>query len=299
MPRKTRKGENNMGDDVTSYLRKAAYAFSALVLFLAITSSVVTIPQGHVGVVFDRMRHGVLPETLGQGWHMRLPVAQTVTAYPVSLRTYSDIGSGESQNPDNSLVDLPTVENQHIQQAITVVYNVQPDKAFQVYNEFRGADIQTIEETFIRKNVISAAGIITGGYSIMDIAGAKKGEVQDKILQALKSELEPKGFTIDSVNLGQAVFPKAIEDSLQQKVQAQQVAEAAKYRLLQAETDAKAKIATAEGEARQNQLIQASITPKLVHLRAIEKWDGHLPQFSLGNATPILDLRNVTSKDDE
>jgi len=268
-----------------------------LVLVIAFMCSWVTIPAGYVGVVFNKSNGGVQSQTLGQGWHFRMPLVTSITEYPVSLRTYSDIGMGEGKDPNSNLVDLPTAEGQHVEQAVSVVYNVQPTNAFKVFNQFQGADIDSIETTFIRKSVISNAGILFGKYSIMDIYGPKKGELQDKLTALLKADLAPWGFDVDRVNLGLTKFPQTIEASLQAKVSAQQQAETAKFSLLQAETDAKSRIAKAEGEAKANQLLQASLTPKLVHLRAIEKWDGHLPQCQMGGATPILDLRQVNEKE--
>jgi len=38
-----------------------------------------------------------------------------------------------------------------------------------------------------------------------------------------------------------------------------------------------------EGEATYNQKVSASLTPTLIQQRYLEKWDGKLPQFSMGS----------------
>lgn len=262
----------------------------ALLILILFSSAWVNIPQGQVGVVFDKSAGGVLPQTLGQGWHFREPIVQWVQEYPVALRTYSAIGIGEGTDKKSNSLDLPTAEGQHIQQDISIVYNVQPEKASFVFDKFQGAEIEDIEATFIRRMTISIANNVTGKYSIMDIYGPQKSKVQEEIFAKLQPELTRWGFNLDRVNLGAAKFPESIEASLQQKIQAQQAAESAKFSLLQAETDAKARIAKAEGEARSNNLLQASLTPKLVNLKWIEKWDGRLPATSLGNSVPMVTL---------
>ncbi len=278
---------------------KVLTGLTVAVLVLAALTSWVTITPGHVGIVFNKIRGGVQPVALHQGYNFRWPLVETITEYPVSLRTYSDLGAGEGTDKTNSLVDVPTLQNQHIQQAISIVYNVQPEKAFEVFNRFQGQSIETIETSYIRRSVVSAAGIVFGKYSITDIA-SHKGEIQDKITTALREQLTPLGFYVDKVNLAQSVYPESIEKSLQAKSEAEQGAETAKFRLLQAETDAKASVAKAEGTSKAYQLERQQLTPELIKLRAlevqkqaIEKWDGKLPVYSLGsNTTPMINLQN-------
>lgn len=281
-----------MDEDILKVAKKVFVGVGLLIAFFVLFSAWVNIPQGQVGVVFDKSRGGVMDQTLGQGWHFRRPLTQWIQEYPVSLRTYSAIGIGEGSDEGSNSLDLPTLEGQHIQQDISVVYNVMPEKAAYVFNQFQGAEIEMIEATFIRRMVTSIANNVTGKYSIMDIYGPKKSQVQQEIFAQLKPEMERWGFNLDRVNLGAAKFPQTIEASLQQKIQAQQEAEAAKFRLTQAEIDAKARIAKAEGEAKSNELLQASLTPKLVNLKWIEKWDGKLPNYVLGNSVPMLNLKD-------
>lgn len=266
-----------------SIISAAAILAGMFVGFVMLMSAWVNIPQGQVGIVFDKSAGGVLKEHLKEGWHFRRPITQWVRKYPVALRTYSSIGAGEGSDPGSPMIDLPTQEGQHIQQEISIVYNVDPDKATFVFDKFQGQDIEDIETTFIRRTIISVANTVAGKYSIMDIYGPKKDEVQAKIMDQLGTEFERWGFHLDRVNLGHSKFPESIEASLQAKVAAQQQAETAKFKLQQAEVDKQAAIAQAEGQAKANQLIQASLTPKLVELKAIEKWDGSVPQFAGGS----------------
>lgn len=278
-----------MNKQIMSVVMMAGAMFFVFVLSL---SAWVNIPQGQVGIVFDKSRGGVLPVHLKEGWHFRMPITQWVRKYPVALRTYSDIGVGEGSDKESPMIDLPTAEGQHIQQEISIVYNVDPDKAAYVFDKFQGADIEDIEVTFIRRTIISIANTVAGKYSIMDIYGPKKDEVQKTIFDQLGAEFERWGFHLDRVNLGHSKFPDSIEASLQAKVAAQQTAETAKFKLQQAEVDKQATIAAAQGQAQANELIQASLSPKLVQLKAIEKWNGSVPQFSGGSQMiPFIDTK--------
>lgn len=292
-------------DDAAAILTKfVGLGLGLLLLFVALGSTV-TVPQGSVGVVFDKFHGGVQPEVLREGWHLKVPFTQTITSYPVSLRTYSEIGLGEGTNPDKpELVSLPTKGGQHIDQQMSMTYSVDPAMAAKVFDKFQGASIETIETDFIRRNVQSVATNITGTYDLMDVLGPKKLEIQNRIQDEVKARLSPFGFILSQINLGYAVPPAAIEAALQSKMQAEQGADAAKYALQKAEMDARSKIAAAEGEAKANALVRQQLSPEFlefkgleVRLKAVEKWDGKLPdQMIPGGALPFLNLNNSKDK---
>lgn len=284
-----------MDDEMKMFVKVGIIGSAAVFLLIVLLSAWVTIPQGTVGVVFDKSRGGILPYTLKEGWHTRVPFTQKITEYPVAMRTFNALGIGEGADKESNSLDLPTSEGQHIQQDISIVYNVDPTKASFVFDKFRGADIEDIEATFIRRMVTSIANNVAGQYSIMDIYGPKKQEVQQKMFEMMKPEMERWGFMLDRVNLGAAKFPQSIEASLQAKVAAQQQAETAKFKLQQAEIDKQATIAAAQGQAQANELIQASLSPKLVNLKWIEKWNGALPTYMLGSGTGVL----ITPKEEK
>jgi len=288
-------------NDELTFAKKVLKAIVGGILLITFFTCWVTIQQGEVGVVFNKYHGGVSPVILNQGWHLRIPLVQRITAYPVALRTYSKIGQGEGTNTENGLVTLPTTGGQHIDQQMSITYHVQPDKAAMVFDRFKGADIETIEEDFIRRNVQGVATSVTGTYDLMEVLGPKKNEIQEKILQGVKERLEPFGFVVDQVNLGYAKPPETIEVALQTKMKAEQEADQAKYKLIEQETLAKAKIAAAEGEAKANSLVRQQLSPEFLQFKslqvreaAIAKWDGQLPtQFVPGSAIPFINLNNT------
>src|SRR5262249_44902208 len=122
----------------------------------------------------------------------------------------------------------------------------------------------------------------------------------------LTTELEKMGFNLDKVNLGASHLPESLEAQMQQKMAAQQQAQQAEYELQKQQMLAKANVAKAEGEAHARlvhakaqaeatRLLQSTLTTNLIQAKAIEKWDGTLPQVS-GGATPFVDLRGLSAK---
>lgn len=288
---------------LAKFWSKAVVAIGGLVILALFFSSYSIISPGNTGVIFN-VWSGSL-RTVPQGIAWRLPFVTRVQSYPTALRTYTMVRrSGEGSASADDSIDLPTREGQHITQDISVTYNTSEDLAAQVFKAFRGADIEDIEATFIRRTIITVAQNTAGQMDLSEVISAKRNQLQDGIQKTLAAELDKMGFHLDKVNLGASHLPQSLEVQMQQKMAAQQQAQQAEYELQKNQMLAKAEVAKAEGEAQAtlvrakaqaeaNQLLQASLTPNLIQSKAIEKWNGTLPQVS-GGATPFIDLRSLT-----
>ena len=269
----------------------------------SIYSSFTIIQPGNVGVVFNRWS-GAL-KTVGQGVAWRVPWITQVQSYPIALRTYTMVQrGGEGAERGDDSIDLPTREGQHIRQDISVTYNTSHEKAADVFRSFRGADIADIERTFVRRTIITVAQNAAGQMSLTDLISAQRGALQDRIQGDLGNEMNKMGFVVDKVNLGASHLPDIIEKQLQQKMAAQQQAQQAEYELQRQQTLAKARVAEAEGDAQAtlvkakaqaeaNKLLQEALTPLLIQNKAIERWNGTLPQFTGGGPVPFLNLERL------
>ena len=286
-----------MSDTENNVITKAIGVGSIIVVVLfliAIWSSYTIITPGCAGVVFNEMTGNL--STVGQGIAFRTPYITTVRSYPVSLRTYSMV---LTKDEDDS-IDLPTKEGQHIKQDLSITYNTSPEHAADVFKAFKGADIESIENTFIRRTVITVAQNIAGSMSLSDLISSDRGVLQSNIQTALAEELAKMGFSLDKVNLGASHLPEAIETQMQQKMAAQQQAQQAEYELQKQQMLAKAAVAVAEGKANAtlvqakaqseaNDLLNKTLTPMLIENKKIERWNGVLPTVT-GGAMPLLNM---------
>jgi regulator of protease activity HflC (stomatin/prohibitin superfamily) len=119
----------------------------------------------------------------------------------------------------------------------------------------------------------------------------------------LQKQLEPEGFILSQFT-SNLVYPETFKKAIEAKNNAVQAALRAENEVKTAEAQAKIKIAKAEGnaqamltsakaEAEANRLKQQTITPMLLQLEWINKWDGRVSQYSLGNgASPMIMLPN-------
>jgi regulator of protease activity HflC (stomatin/prohibitin superfamily) len=289
--------------DPRAQARAASGLISIVIVVLvlgAIYSSFAVIKPGNVGVVFNRWSGSL--RAAGQGVVWRIPWITQVQSYPIALRTYSMVArSQEGSAPGDDSIDLPTREGQHIRQDISVTYNTSQEKAADVFRSFRGADIEDIERTFIRRTIITVSQNVAGQMALTDLISNQRTTLQDSIQDHLSTQMEKMGFVVDKVNLGASHLPQAIEAQMQQKMAAQQQAQQAEYELQRQQTLAKAKVAEAEGDAQAtlvkakaqaeaNRLLQETLNPLLVQSKAIDKWNGTLPQFSGSGTVPFVNL---------
>src|ERR1039457_377898 len=280
----------------------------ALIFLLLIASSFTVISPGNTGVIFN-VWSGSL-RTVPQGLAWRFPFLTQVQSYPTALQTYTMVRrSGEGSSEGDDSIDLPTREGQHITQDISVTFNTSEDLAAQVFKAFRGADMNDIESTFVRRTIITVAQNTAGQMSLSEVISSKRNELQDKIQKNLSVELEKMGFHLDKVNLGASHLPQALETQMQQKMAAQQQAQQAEYELQKQQMLAKAAVAKAEGEgqsilvrakaqAEANRLLQSTLSQNLIQSKAIDKWDGTLPQVS-GGAVPFSNLKPAKTAKEE
>lgn len=282
-----------------------------LTIFLLVAgcSSYTVIKPGNAGVLFNRWTGNLTSVPQGMVW--KTPFVTDVQSYPTALRTYTMVlrsgeGNGPGKSEDDS-IDLPTKEGQHIKQDLSVTYNTDQDRAAAVFKSFRGQDIEEIENTFIRRTIITVAQNASGQMSLSEVISSKRNDLTKTIEENLGSELKKMGFALDKVNLGASHLPPSLEAQMQQKMAAQQQAQQAEYELQKNQTMAKAEVAKAEGEAQSevvrakaaaeaNRLQQTTLTPFLLQQQAISKWNGEFPQYMLGGAVPFIQLPNTTRK---
>ena len=170
----------------------------------------------------------------------------------------------------------------------TIEYYIERENAKVVFLRYRKTT-EELEQSVILTEVKNAYKDIAGLYetdSLINNRPAFEKEVEN----LLKERLSQRGFTFS--NIQSSVKPN---DVLQAAIDAKNTAV---QNALKVENEKKAAIAEAEkvvaaakGKADANRILQASITPELIKLKAVEKWDGKLPLSTSGNTLPFLELK--------
>ena len=117
--------------------------------------------------------------------------------------------------------------------------------------------------------------------------------VRKEIENRLRETLNKNYFTNIQFQLVDIDFDDAFENAIKEKQVAEQNALKAKNVTIQVEEQAKqTKIkAEAEAEAMRIKAHALESNPKLVSYEAVQKWDGQLPQYMMGDAVPFINLK--------
>ena len=221
-------------------------------------------------------------KVLNEGIHYRVPVMQEIIAMDVQIhKARTDAASASS--------DL-----QEVAMSVALNYHVMPDKANVVY--------QTIGLQF-RPRIIDPAiqevvKAVSARYSAEELI-TKRPAVSREMQQALTERLLMSNISVDAFSIVSFRFSAKFTDAIEAKQTAEQNALKAKRDLDRIRVEAEQTIAAATAEAEALRLQKMNISPDLIELRkieanlkAIEKWNGILPQVT-GGAMPFIGVGNA------
>jgi regulator of protease activity HflC (stomatin/prohibitin superfamily) len=255
------------------------------------------IGPGYAGVIYN-MDGGIEDETLSQGFHIVAPWKH-VSEYPISTETVyytknSVDGDDKEDKKTDKSVNVNTKDGKQVNVSVTYAYHMDVEKLPTVYAKFRGQDIKAIESGYMKNAMYESLNNITSQYSLMELVGDKRPEINQKIFESFRDELSEYGIVIETFNLSDVVPDEATATAIQNVVNAQNELQRVKIEKEQAEVEAEkarvtakgkadAAVIEAEGQARANEKLQQSLTPGVLQQRAIEKWNGELPKLN-GNS---------------
>lgn len=272
-----------------------------------------SVNPGYVGVVFDKVNHRVTTGVLEPGWAIINPFTQSIQEYPVTIQTYAMVQKGnEGQVSGDDSLKVQSSEGQQLNLDVVIQYQVKKDEAGTLYQDWGGAPIEVVEDRVVRQYTRSQAPVIAAQYGWEEIAASKRGAIAEEVAAKLTEEFARRHLILVSFGIREVHLPEALQVALDNKIQAQQQAEQQRYQLEQAKVKAEqdkveaqghaqALQAQAEGEAQAtriraqaqseaNSLLAQSLTPELIRYQQLQRWDGRLPVFSGGGATPLIDL---------
>jgi len=290
----------------------------AVGLIWLLTTSLRTINPGYVGIVFDKITHQVTAKAREPGWTLINPFTQSIQEYPITIQNYSMVqkgGEGTVQGDDS--IKVQSSEGQQINLDVVIQYQVKRDEAGALYQDWGGAPIETVEDRVVRQYTRSQVPVIAALYSWEELTASKRDELSKKVITALTEEFGRRHLQLVNFGIREVHLPESLQQALNVKIQAQQQAEQQKYQLEQAKVkaeqdrveaeghanalkaqasgEAQATLIRAQAQSEANKQLAASLTPSLIRYQQLQKWDGRLPIFQGGGATPLINASDLIS----
>ena len=190
---------------------------------------------------------------------------------------------------------------------MTLQYQIVEDKVMEIAKQYGSLEIL---QNRIQSISIEKTKAVLSSYKAMNIISDRSG-ISPAVETAIKEAIGNEYFVnVAAVVLTNIDFSDAFELAVEEKMIAEQnqlkaeyenktkVAQAeseAKAKLVAAEADAKTKIVAAEAEAEANELLEKSLTDKILQEMYINKWNGKLPSVVADGSSMSMILPSDSS----
>ncbi len=271
-------GSSSAYDDFRAFSTRAPKSIllvvGVIVILAILFNCFETVGAGERGVVFSKFG-GVLEGVLDEGLRFKIPFVEDIITMDVTIQKSPTQATASSK-------DLQMVSS-----TIALNHHIDPAAANDVYQQTRGAYKSRIIDPAVQESVKAVTAQFTAEELI-----TRRAEVSTQIKDTLAERLRVHNIIVDELSIVDFSFSRVFNDAIEAKQTAEQSALKAERDLERVKIEAEQKITSARAEAEGQRLQRETITPTLLQLRAIEKWDGHLPQVTSGG-TPFIDIKSL------
>ncbi|MBI4654365.1 MAG: prohibitin family protein [Nitrospirae bacterium] len=263
---------------------RVSLIIGAILVFFLFLNPWVQIGAGERGVVLNF--GAVQKDVFGEGLHFRIPIMQKVARMDVKVQKSLTSAAASSS-------DLQEVSSE-----VALNYHIIPDKANIVYQSI-GIHFK---ERIIDPAVQEVVKAVTAKYTAEELI-TKRPAVSEAMRANLAERLMAHNIAVDAFSIIGFSFSKIFMEAIESKQTAEQLALKSKRDLDRIKIEAEQKVTAARAEAESLRLQRANISADLIELRkieanlkAIDKWNGILPQVTGGGAIPFIGVGDIQKR---
>jgi regulator of protease activity HflC (stomatin/prohibitin superfamily) len=225
-----------------------------IVLLISWSSITITIEAGHGGVLFKRFGGGLeLEKTYGEGFHFIAPWNK-MYIYEVRQQEIAE--------------DMNVLSSNGLEIQVDVSAWYQP-----AYDDLANLHAQ-IGTNYLQRVIIpslrSSARSVVGRYTPEQIYSTKRDAIQEEIFDETKKLLDTKNVQLNEVLIRSIKLPPTIKEAIETKLKQEQLTLEYEFKLETASKEAERQKIEAQGKARANDIINASLTDKILREKGIE-----------------------------
>lgn len=247
-----------------------------IILLMVWVFCLTTVPSGYVGIVTT---FGRVTDVISPGLNILNPFSFVTK---ISLQIFST----------NTQSSAASSDLQNVETTIKLNYSINPVSAQKLFTQV-GTDRSYIEQSIIDPAMNETFKSVVAQFNAEDLIN-ERAKVSEQIQSVLEKKLNRYFINIQSVNITDFQFSKEFDKAIEQKVIAQQNISTEQNNLQKIKIEAEQKIVQAQADAQVLNLKKSAVTPELIQLKqvennslAIQKWDGHLPNYT-GNNIPFI-----------
>ena len=271
-----------------------AIAAAIVAVMFGVTSCGKTVEPGNAGVKIRTLGGGagVDPTPLPSGWHFR-GIGERIVEYPVIQRTYSYTKEKDERGNENEEITFADNTGLPMTADVAITLQVNPGAAPNLYKTYRLSFDQLLDGP-IRNDVRSAVAAEAEKVNVESLYSGGRQLVIQHALARVANKWARHGVQVSQLDwIGTIRYPSVIVDAIQAKTRTDQETLTARAQVAKSQAQAEAQIAAARGQAESIRIINEALAanPRYVQLKAVEKWDGHLPQVTGSGGAPFINLK--------
>ncbi len=248
-----------------------------ILVILALTSFTI-VDAGHSGVVLTFGK--VSNQVLGEGLHFKIPFVQQIVQVDNRVQKAEVDCSSASK-------DLQTVTS-----TIALNYRVRNESSAEIYQNVG----PSFEPIIIAPAIQECVKAVTAKYTAEQLI-TERQIIGDQMKELLNEKISAYGLEIEIFNIISFEFTAEYNAAIEAKQTAQQNALKAEQDLQRIKVEAEQTIAKAQAEAEAYRLKSEQITPQMIAMEYIDKWDGKLPAVAGGDSSSMLiDISEIISE---
>tara|TARA_B100000927_G_scaffold246238_1_gene209100 strand:+ start:18 stop:830 length:813 start_codon:yes stop_codon:yes gene_type:complete len=228
--------------------------FAAIFILLFGTRVTYTVGPGQKAVVFYRFGKGLDKENVkNQGFHFIAPWNEK---YIYNVRIQEDL----------SIMEVLSKNGLTIKTELSYRYKPVDNKVGYVHDDL-GINYH---DNIIIPEIRSVTREVIGEYLPEELYSTKREVIEDEIFERTKVTLLEKNLLLDAVLIRDVTLPKTLQDAIENKLKQEQISLEYDFKLVQAEKEAQKQIIEAEGKAKANRILSASLTDNILRDKGIE-----------------------------
>lgn len=235
--------------------KKTIYTvIGAILVIFFLVKSTITIDSGYAGVIYKPFSNGVdTKTTYGEGFHLIAPWNKMFKYEVRQQEVFEKLSVLSSNGLDIKLEASIWCQPQYEQLGLL--------------HQKRG---QEYIERVIRPAVRSATRSVVGRYTPEQIYSSKRDAIQEEIFDETKKILDRQYVQLNDILIRDVTLPPTIKGAIERKLKQEQEALEYEFRLAKAKQEAERQRIDAEGKAKANTILSASLTDKILKEKGIE-----------------------------
>jgi regulator of protease activity HflC (stomatin/prohibitin superfamily) len=234
-----------------SRLRRVSLALGSLAFLFALSSALVVVPAGHVGVI--DLFGQVTPTTLKSGIRLVNPLASVVK---MSVQTQEI----------KETMNVPSKEGLTVEIDVSGLYHLDPEQAAEVYRTVG----QNYVDVLFTPQFRSTSRGVTAGYDAKALYTSQREQLADAIAQELRGRVGPRGIVIEGTPIRRLELPKGLAASIEEKLRSEQESQRMEFVIQREKQEADRKRIEAQGIADFQRIVSDGISEPLLRWKGIE-----------------------------